>query len=183
MMIDYVTLLLINMAAALAVLAGFLWWGLTSPNRANWAPTLGICGLVGTVGGFAMSLTGPIPAPFREIYGEPSVLLGVLFLGAAWALARGWNLLPLAIYAFFSGLAAIVIGVRIIDLALVPNATMPGIGFILTGLAGALAGVVLYRPQARSLRLVGSLALLAVAALWAITGYYAVWLHMSMSGK
>ncbi len=183
MMIDYVTLLLINMAAVLAVLAGFLWWGLTSPNRTNWAPAFGIGGLVATAGGLAMSLTHPIPAPFSEIYGEPSVLLGVLFLGAAWALARGWNLLPLAIYAFFSGMAAIVIGVRMIHLALVPNAIMPGIGFILTGLTGALSGVVLYRPQAKPLRLIGSLALLATAAIWTVSGYYALWLHMSMSAK
>jgi putative membrane protein len=182
-MIDYVTLLLINMAAALAVLAGFLWRGLTSPSRAEWAPAFGVCGLVATVGGFAMSFTWPIPAPFGEIYGEPSVLLGVLFLGAAWTLARGGSFLPLAIYAVFAGAAAVVIGVRIIDLALVPNAIMPGAGFILTGLAGALAGVVLGKPQARPLRVVGSLVLLALAALWAVTGYYGVWLHMSMSVK
>jgi putative membrane protein len=183
MTIDYVTLLLINVAAGLAVLAGFLWWGLTSPNRASWAPAFGICGLVATVGGLAMSFTWPIPAPFGEIYGQSSTLLGVLFLGAAWSLARGWHLLPLAIYAFFSGAMAIVIGVRVIALALVPNAMVPGVGFILTGLAGLSAGLALYRPQAKLPRLLGALELLAAAAIWSVTGYYALWMHMGMSVK
>jgi putative membrane protein len=177
-MIDYVTLLLINMGAALAVLALFLWWGLTSPSRAEWAPVFGICGLVATVGGFAMSLTWPLPAPFNEIYGTPSVLLGVLFLGAAWTLVRGGSLLPLAIYAFFSGAAAVLIGVRMIHLSLTPNPVLPGLGFILTGLAGVLSGVVLYRPQVKPLRILGALGLLAVAAIWLMTGYLALWLHM-----
>ena len=180
MMIDYVTLLLVNMVAALAVLAFFLWWGLAGPHPEHWAPAFAICGLVATIGGLVMSFTWPIPTPFSEIYGGTSVLLGVLFLGAAWTLTRGWSLLPLAIYAFFAGAAAILIGIRFIDLALAPNAVLPGIGFILTGLAGVLAGTVLRKPEAKPLRLIGGLVLLIAAAIWTATGSYALWLHMSV---
>ncbi len=85
-MIDYVTLLLVNMVCALVVLAFFLWWGLGRADTGHWAPAFGICGLVATIAGFAMAFTWPLPKPFSMAYGETSVLLGVLFLGAAWAL-------------------------------------------------------------------------------------------------
>ena len=177
-MIDYVTLLLINMSAGLVVLACFLWRGLDRPDNRNWAPAFGISGLVATVAGFAMALTWPLPKPFSMAYGEMSVLLGVLFLGAAWALAAGWRLQPLGYYAFLPGLAAIVLGVRIIYLSLVPGAIVPGVGFILTGLGGVGSGLVLRWPDARRLRIIGVLVMLAAAAIWIQTSIIAYWLHM-----
>ena len=179
-MIDYLPLLLVNMVCALVVLAGFLWWGLGREDAGRWAPVFGICGLVATVGGLAMSLTWPIPKPFAEIYGETSVLLGVLFLGAAWALARGWSLLPLGIYAFFAGGTAMVIGVRIIHLGLTPVPVVPGAGFILTGLGGVGAGLVLWKQEAKALRLAGVLVMLAAAAIWGFTAVMAYWTHMKV---
>jgi len=179
-MIDYVALLLINMTSALVVLAGFLWWGLGRENTRHWAPGFGICGLVATVAGFAMTFTWPIPRPFSEVYGETSVLLGVLFLGAAWALARGWSLLPLSIYAFVAGGIAILIGVRFIHLSLTPVPLVPGAGFILTGLGGVFAGLVLWKHQTKALRLAGALVMLAAAAIWAFTAGMAYWGHMKV---
>ncbi len=179
-MIDYVPLLLVNMVSALVVLAFFLWWGLGRENTGHWAPAFGICGLVATVAGFAMSFTWPIPKPFSEIYGGMSVLLGVLFLGAAWALTRGWSLLPLSIYAFFAGWTAIAIGVRIMNLGLTPAPLLPGAGFILTGLGGVGAGLVLRKQESKGLRLAGVLVLLAAAAIWAFTAVMAYWAHMKV---
>ena len=179
-MIDYLALMLVNMTSALVVLALFLWWGLGRANAGHWAPAFGICGLVATVAGFAMSFTWPIPKPFAEIYGDTSVLLGVLFLGAAWALARGWSLLPLGIYAFFAGGAAVVIGVRIIHLGLTPVPLVPGAGFILTGLGGVGAGLVLWKREVKALRLAGALVMLAAAAIWGFTAVMAYWGHMKV---
>ena len=179
-MIDYVTLLLINMVSALVVLAFFLWWGLGREDARHWAPVFGISGLVATVAGFAMTFTWPIPEPFSTAYGEMSVLLGVLFLGAAWAIARGWNLLPLGIYAFFSGLVAIVIGVRLIHLSLTPMPSVPGAGFILTGLGGVCAWIVLWKPDTKALRLAGGLVMLAAASSGRFTAFMAYWSHMKV---
>jgi putative membrane protein len=179
-MIDYVTLLLINMVSALVALAFFLWWGLDREDARHWAPAFGIPGLVATIAGFAMTFTAPIPKPFSMAYGEMSVLLGVLFLGAAWALTRGWSLLPLSIYAFFAGWAAIILGIRFIDLSLTPMAFLPGAGFILTGLGGVCAGFVLHMQSAKALRTVGGLVMLAAAALWVFTAYTAYWAHMKV---
>lgn len=66
-MIDYVTLLLVNMAAGLAVLAFFLWWGIERKDRRDWAPALGISGLVATVAGLALTV-------WRSIAFFPDVL-------------------------------------------------------------------------------------------------------------
>jgi len=136
---------------------------------------------VAAVGGFAMTFTSPIPKPYSMAFGEMSVLLGVLFLGAAWALAQGWSLLPLGVYAFFSGLAAVLIGVRIIHLSLTLAPLMSGGGFILTGLGGVCAGVVLWRREVNALRVVGGLVMLAAASIWALTGGMAYWSHMKVA--
>ena len=164
----------------LVVLALLLWWGLGREDAKHWTPVFGICGLVATVGGFAMTFTEPIPKPYSMAYGEMSVLLGVLFLGAAWALARGWSLLPLGIYAFFAGSAAVLIGVRMIHLSLTLAPLMSGGGFILTGLGGVGAGITLWRHDIKALRLAGALVLLAAASLWAATTYMAYWAHLEV---
>ncbi len=179
-MIDYVTLLLANMVSALVVLAFFLWWGLGRADTRHWAPAFGIPGLVATVAGLAMTFTEPIPKPFSMAYGEMSVLLGVLFFGAAWALARGWSPLPLGIYAFFAGGAAILIGIRFLDLSLTPIPLLPGAGFILTGLGGVCAPVVLWKQNAKALRVAGILVLLAAAAIWAATAGMGYWAHLKV---
>ncbi len=179
-MIDYVGLLLINMVSALAVISLFLWLGLGRPETRHWAPAFGIAGLVATVAGLAMTFTEPIPKPYSTAYGEMSVLLGALLLGAAWALANGWSLLPLGIYAFFAGAAAILLGIRVLDLGLTPMPLIPGAGFILTGLGGVGAGLVLWKKENKALRLAGGLVTLAAALLWAFTGYMAYWGHMKV---
>lgn len=179
-MIDYVTLLLVNMVSSLVVLATFLWWGIGRTNRRDWAPAFGISGLVATIAGFVMTFTWPIPAPYSMAFGEMSVLLGVLFLGAAWVLACGWRLHPLGIYAFFPGLAAILIGVRVIDLSLTAAPVLTGIGFIVTGAGGVFAGVAIWKQNVRIVRIVAGVVMLAAAGLWIPTTCMAYWLHMKV---
>lgn len=177
MFIDYVTLMLINMAAGLVTLAWFLWSDVDNPNTGKWAPAFAIPGVVGVICGFAMSFTWPLPKPYNIAFGESSVLLGVLFLAASWCIAKEWDLSPLGIYAFFAGLVAVLIGIRIIDLGLTQKPGLSGAGFILTGLGGVLAGLILtYRNVL--LRRVGSVVLTAAALIWAITGYLGYWYHL-----
>lgn len=177
-MIDYVTLMLVNMVAALIVLAAYLVWGFGREEQRAWAPAFGIAGLVATVCGLAMALTWPLPQPYSMAFGEMSALLGVLFLGAAWALAAGYSLWPLGFYAFVAGAAAIEVGVRIIQLSLTGSPILSGIGFILTGLGGLGAGVTLWKGQRRALRLLGAAILLAAAAIWSFTTFQGYWHHL-----
>lgn len=178
MFIDYVTLMLINMAGALATLAVFLWKDPDREDREAWAPAFGISGLVAAICGFAMIFTWPLPKPYNMPFGEMSVFLGILFLGTAWTLAKGWNLLPLCIYAFFAGTAAVLLGIRIINLSLTQSPALSGTGFILTGLGGVLAGLILSRHRIKFLRILGAITLLIAAAIWALIGYIAYWKHM-----
>lgn len=177
-MIDYVTLMLANMIAGLLVLAAFLFWGLERPNQRAWAPAFGITGLVATVCGLVMALTWPLSAPYSMAFGEMSVLLGVLFLGAGWALAVGFDLQPLGIYAFFPGAAAALIGVRIMHLSLTASPTLSGIGFILTGLGGLGAAATLWKRHIRTLRYLGATILLAATGIWVFIAGQAYWHHM-----
>jgi putative membrane protein len=176
--IDYVTLMLINMTAALVVLAVFLWKGLDEEDPKHWAPAFAVPGLVAAVCGFAMTFTWPLPGPYNIAFGEMSVLLGVLLLGASWSLARSWNLRPLGIYAFFAGAAAVLVGIRFIDLSLTKSPLLSGVGFILTGLGGIFAGFILIQAKNKGPRLIGALVMLAAAAIWAWTAALAYWTHL-----
>ena len=177
--IDYVTLMLVNMTAAFFILGCFVWRGLDTEDRINWAPAFAVCGLVASVCGFVMTFTSPLPKPFSMTFGEMSVLLGVLFLAAAWAIARGWELMPLTIYALFAGAAAVLLGIRIIELRLTANPILSGVGFILSGSAGIFSPVVVGHSHQKELRIVSSIVLFAVSGIWAWTCCLAYWNHIA----
>jgi putative membrane protein len=179
MMIDYLTLMLINMAAGLFLLGCFVWRDLDTPEDiGRWVPAFAICGLVAAMGGFAITFTWPLPKPYSMAYGEMSVLFGMLLLGLALALSKRWGLLPLAIYAVFAGIAAALLGVRILDLGLTTKPALSAAGFILCGLCGIFSPLAVWQRDNKGLRIIGSLVLFAASAIWAWTGYFAYWMHM-----
>lgn len=181
MFIDYVTLMLANMVGGLLVLAFYLWRDVAASQPEigrRWAPAMAVPGVVAAVTGFAMTFSWPLPTPYNIAFGETSVMLGLLFLAAAWALAKGWDLLPLGIYAFIAGSVGILLGIRIWHLGLTQAPLMSAVGFILTGSGGVCAGLVLwFRPNAL-LRRTGSVVLAAAAAIWTFTAIMGYWMHM-----
>lgn len=180
-MIDYLGLLLINMVAGLVLLALYVYAGLDDPEQKRWAPGFIVSGLIAFLFGAHMVMVWPIPATFAIAYGETSVLLGILLLGAGVTMALGGQLWTLAIYAFFAGLVGVELGFRFILLHLSSAPLLAGLGFLATGAAGVLAapGLFWFRKY-RLLRILVALMLLAAAADWALTGYFAYWMHMSM---
>ncbi len=183
MFIDYVTLMLINMAAGLFILAAFLWKDIEKENNQFWAPAFALPGLIAAVCGFAMTFSWPLPKPYNTAFGETSILLGLLFLAAAWSLAKGWELLPLGIYAFFAGLTGMLIGIRIINLGLTSSPLVSGLGFILTGSGGVFAAAVLINRHKKWLRIVGVAVLVAAALIWTRTAFLAYWVHLHVKGS
>jgi len=181
MMIDYVTLMLINMAAGLFLLGCFVWKGvdIDREDSPSWAPAFAIVGLVATVCGFVMTFTWPIPKPYNIAFGEMSVLLGVLFLGTALALAKRWGLMPMAGYGFVAGIIAVLLGVRIIELRLTAAPVLSGIGFVLSGAAGIFSPVVVWYSEQKGLRRLGTLVLFAAAGIWGLTACMAYWAHLA----
>jgi putative membrane protein len=179
MFIDYITLMLINMVAGLVLLAGFVYQGAVHSNAKQWIPGFGVAGAIALVTGLHMTFTWPIGGSYNIAFGETSILFGILFVGTSIALAMGWDLLSLGIYAFFAGLAAVVIGVRLINLELTKLPLLSGLGFILTGLGGlAATPTLLYFKLNRTWRILGTVILLAAAFIWAFTGYFAYWNHL-----
>ena len=176
--IDYVTFMLINMAAGLGILACFVWKDIAGENRQRWAPAFALPGLGATVCGFAMIFTWPLPHPYSIAYGEMSAMLGLLFLGTAWALAKQWDLTPLGLYALPTGAAAILIGIRFIYSGMTNAPMLSGTGFILTGAGGVFSLLVLMRPENKLLRWCGTTVLLVATAIWLYTGYTAYWMHI-----
>ena len=136
MFIDYLTLMLINLSAGLALLAAYVYFGLGTSNQKRWIPGFGVVGAIALVTGLHMTFTWPIIGSFNVAFGETTVLFGILFLGTSLALAMGWELFTLGIYGFFAGLVSLLIGFRIINLGITQLPLLSGIGFILVGLGG-----------------------------------------------
>jgi putative membrane protein len=176
--IDFLTLMLVNMAAGYATIAFFLFKGLDSEDKESWAPAFGIVGAIGLIGGFYIVFTWPLPGSFNMLYGEMSILLGALFAAASISLAKGYKLLPLGIYSFFAGLAAIVCGAGIISFKLTPQPMITGLSFILSGFGGIFAGFVLWQQTNRIVRILALLANLGTACIWAFTAYMSYWMHI-----
>ncbi len=179
MFINYITLMLINMVAGLFLLAYYVYQGFEGENQKHWIPGFGMTGAIALVTGLHMIFTWPVRGSFNIAYGEMSVLFGIVFIGASISLAQGWDLLTVAIYAFFAGAAAILVGLRIINLGLTKQPIVSGIGFILSGLAAMCAAPALYFKANRSLRLVGVVVLVVAALIWALVGFQAYWGHLA----
>lgn len=178
MFINYVSLMLVNLVAGLAILAGFV-HDLDKSERRRWVPAFAVVGFVQTVTGLHMIWNWPLPGSHNMAFGEVSVLLGVLWLGTALAESRGWDLLPLTVYGAFAGLAAILVGLRIMDLGMTRSPALSGIGYILPGLAGVLSIPGYLLRSNRLVRLAGVLVLAVAALLWAVVAYGAYWGHVA----
>lgn len=184
-MIDYLTLMLINMTAGLVVLAYYVYKGIVAEDKTPYIAGLAITGFIAVTTGLHMSLTWPLTGSFNILFGEPTVLFGTLFLGAALALWKGWEMRTVSIYAFFAGLVAVVLGVRVMDMGLTRSPLVAGVGYILSGLGGLMTWLcclldpVVSLRTSKTLRAIGALILLGAAVIWAFIGYNAYWDHIA----
>lgn len=183
MFIDFLTLMLFNMAAGLVLLAWYVVKGLDDPDQPKWAPAFAVPGLIALLNGLRIAWLWPLPGSYNVAFGDTSVLLGILFLGAAWSLAAKRDLLPHSVYAFFAGLAAILVGVRIVTLHMTLVPLLTGAGFVLTGAAGVFSGFALRCRKNMAIRVVGALTLLGAAAIWSFNACAGYWMHLAGFAK
>jgi len=179
MFVDFLTVLMINLAAGTALLAYFVLKGISAEDNRAFAAGFGIVGLIAFLGGSYMAITWPLPGSYNIAFGESTLLFGAVFLGAAFSLAKGWDLLPVSIYAFFAGVEAVLVGLRIIDLGLTKSPVLSGIGFILAGLGGmsAAPGLNLLKKN-QYFKYAAAAVLLVISLFWAFTFYNALWGHL-----
>lgn len=179
MFIDFLTLLMINLAAGMALLALFVFRGMAAENQRSFAAGFGMVGLIALIGGFQMVFTWPLPGSYNIAFGESTVLFGMVFLGAAVSLALGWDLLPVAVYASFTGLQAVLVGIRIISLGLTREPLASGAGFLLVGIGGmAAAPAVAFLKKSKITRYLGTAVLAAAAFFWVLAFFQAMWGHL-----
>ncbi|MFW6137722.1 MAG: DUF981 family protein [Spirochaetota bacterium] len=180
MFIDYLTIMLLNLGAGLVLLAFFVFRlnNMDNAEKRRWVPGFTITGFTGLVTGIHMIFTWPLPGSFNIAFGEMSVLFSILFLGAALALAKDYQLLSVTIYALFAGGAALVVGIRIINLGLTKEPAMSGAGFILTGIGGILSTPTYLLRNKKGVALLCGAVLLIAAVIWFITVYGSYWGHL-----
>lgn len=182
MFIDYLTIMLVNMAAGLVILAIFVLKYLNG-DRKKLAPGFLVSGFVATVTGLHEILTWPIVSSYNIPFGEMSVFYGVMMLAGGIALFRGWDLLSLGIYATFAGAASILLGIRLFSLNMTSEPLVAMGGFVLTGLMGVLSLPVYYLRQSKVVRILAMIALLGAAAIWAVTAALGYWAHLESFAK
>ncbi len=184
MFIDYLTLIMINLVAGLVLLAFYLWKGILEENQRPYAIAFFGVGLISLVTGLHISLTWPIPGAYNISFGESTTLFGIVYLMAAVALWKGWSLLPVAIYAFFAGVYAVIAGARIYSLQVTKAPLLSALGFILGGLAGVGAAPYLaWFKNNKVVRILGILVILGAATIWFATFTGSLWGHMESFGK
>jgi len=180
MFIDYLTLIMINLVAGTTILAWYLYKGFTADAEGQrpFSAGFGIVGVLGLVLGLGMVFTWPLPGSYNIAFGETTALFGAVFLATAFALYHRWDLKPVTIFAFFAGVFAVVVGIRLISLNLTKEPLFSGIGFILAGLGGVAAFPAFGLLKNKYIRLLAVIVLVATALLWAFTFYNSLWGHM-----
>jgi putative membrane protein len=182
MFIDFLTLMLTNLVVALVLFALFIGRCIdTNPKLV--IPGFLLTGFIALATGFRMIFTWPLPGPYNFPYGEMTIFYGGFFFMAALALIFGWDLITIGIYAFFAGIAAVIVGVRILNLNLTSEPLLAAGGFVLTGLSSILTLPALFFKKARLLRIILAVILLVCAVIWAFTGYAAYWQHFDAFAK
>ncbi len=182
MFIDYLTLMLTNLVVALVLFALFM-GRLIDKDAKKVVPGFLLTGFIALMAGFRMIFTWPLPGPYNFAYGEMTVFYGGFFFMAGLAIVFSWDLITIGIYAFFAGIAAVAIGVRILNLNLTKEPLLAAGGFILTGLSSILTLPALFFKKARVLRIILAILLLVCAVIWAFTGYAAYWQHFDAFAK
>ena len=184
MFIDFLTLVMINLVAGSVLLAYYLWKGLDAVDQRPYAAAFFVTGLIGVITGLQLSFAWPLPGSFNVGYGDAATLFGVVFLGMSISLWQNWSLIPMSIYAFFAGIDAIIVGLRLYSLKLGQEPVGAALGCVCAGLGGVAAFPFLqWFKDNKAVRWIAIVVLLASAAVWAVTFYGALWAHMASFAK
>jgi putative membrane protein len=180
MFIDFLTIVMINLVAGTVLLAYYLWKGIDEKEQRPYATAFFVTGLLSLITGLRLAFTWPLPSSFNVGYGDATTLFGIVFLATGISLSQGWDLLPISIYAFFAGMDAVVVGIRILSLGLGQEPLVAAVGFVLSGLAGVCSYPFLrWFKDNKMVRWISIGVLLIAAGIWAVTFYAALWGHLA----
>jgi putative membrane protein len=177
MFIDYVALMLVNLAASLVLLAVFVLKFLETDGRRMAAGFL-LTGFIAAITGLYMIFTWPLPSSYNIAFGELYVMFGAAVFVLGLALLYGWDLLPIAIFGAFAGVAAVVVGVRILQRGMTDSPPLAALGFVATGLSAILSLPLYAARTSRALKVIVVILALGAAVIWAFTGFGSYWKHL-----
>ena len=182
MFVDWLTLLLVNMVAAMAIHALFMARFMEKDPK-KLIPGFLLTGAIALLAGFRMVFTWPLPGSYNIIYGELSVLLGGFFFTTGLSLAFGWDLISIGIYAFLGGAVSILMGAKILVNNLTSEPLVAALGFFVTGATavGTLAALAL--PKWKWVRWLVALGAAGSAVIWILVGFPAYWQHIDAFSK
>jgi putative membrane protein len=183
MFIDFAGVMLVGMAAGFVILAHYLYRNPAPEERAPWAAGFFAAGIVGLATSIPMIVMWPLPGSYNVAFGEPALFLAAAFLGAGITLAMRWEPLIPALYGFFGGIMAVVIGLRIMNLHMTQSPAMAGIGFLAAGLGGMMTLPAINWRKERWLAITAAVLLGIAAVVFLVTGYMAFWSHLSDFAK
>lgn len=178
MFVDYLTVMLLNLVAGLVLIACWIFADFGRASQQRWVVGFLMTAVLALATGLHMTLTWPLPGSFNIVFGEMGLLFGILMLGLTVAVRYELDLLPIAVYATFVGLAGIILGVEIIDAGLTKHPIVSGISFIVTGVIGLFAVPMYFVRRAPVFQIIATVGLVIAAILWAITAFNAYYGHV-----
>lgn len=182
MFIDFLTLMLINMAVALVLFALYMAFYFEK-NSKKMIPGFLMVGFIALATGLRTIFTWPLPGSYNILFGELTVMLGAIFFMAGLAILFDWNLITVGIFSLFTGAVAVLLGVRILDMQLTQEPLVAAVGYILTGATAILTLPAIALPKLKWLRWLTALAAICSAVIWALVGLPSYWAHIDSFSK
>jgi putative membrane protein len=183
MFTDYLAVMLVGLASGFVILAHYLYRNPQPADRQTWAAGFFAAGLLGLVTSVPMIVIWPLPGAYNIAFGEPALYLSIAFLCAGITLALRWDPLIPALYGFFGGLLAVVVGVRIANLGMTSQPALTAIGYITAGLGGMITLPAINWRDQRGLAITAAVLLGIAAVVFLFTGYMGYWGHLAEFSK
>ncbi len=180
---DYLAVMLVGLSSGFVILAHYLYRNPEPGDRQAWAAGFFAAGLLGLVTSVPMIVNWPLPGSYNIAFGEPALYLSVAFVGAGITLALRWDPLIPALYGFFGGLLAVVVGIRIGDLGMTSQPALTSIGYIAAGIGGMLTLPAINWRKQRGIAIVAAIFLGIAAVVFLFTGYAGYWGHLAQFAK
>ncbi len=170
-MINYLTLIIIDLVAGFGLLAYFLAIGLDTEKGKGLAAAFAGVGLLNLILGLAVTLTWPLPGSYNIAFGEATAMFGIVFLFAGLALARGWDLYPITLLAFFFGLYVLIAAWGIYSLEMTRSPLVNAVNYALAGATAVLAPLGWKRRENSTITRAGAVLAAITALSWFIVFY------------
>ncbi|MBM7559236.1 DUF981 family protein [Marinitoga litoralis] len=183
MFIDYLTLFMADIVAGIGLLLYFLIYGLEKDDISPYAPAFFGVGLLGLLAGIHMVYTWPLPGVHNIVFGEPMVLFGIVFIAAAFAAYKNYDLMPVTIVAAFAGIYAIILSYAIFKYGITKHPNISALSYFGAGLTGLLSPFVWKFRNNKLVKTLGIILLALTLLAWLSTMWGSLTGHSNPAGS